>query len=828
MKKILLLLILSVTISGFAQDGSLDTSFNQPTGARNGDVTAAVLQSDGKIIVGGTFTILNNLVANKLARLNTDGTIDITFNSGSGFNNTVNDITVQPDGKIIVVGNFTTYNGISKNRIVRLNTDGTVDSTFNAGTGASGIVYTVAVQTDGKIIVAGQFFSFNGISKNKIVRLNADGTFDSTFNVTTGANNVINSCVIQPDGKIVISGDFSSFNSLARYRIARLNTDGTTDTTFAPTIGANNTIKTVCLQTDGKIIIGGTFTSYNGTLVNCIARLNADSTLDNTFNTGTGFNSSVNSVIIQDDGKVVVGGIFFTYNSTYCERIARLNDDGSIDAAFSSSPNSGTDGDVNTLVIQSNGKIMLGGAFSSCNYISRNKIASINTNGSIDTDFYPFLENGLSANGDIRAVALQADGKILIGGGFTTYSGIPSKRIARLNADGTLDATFNVGTGTDAVVKNIAVTSNHKVIITGDFKTYNGATANGIVQLNADGTLDTAFNSGGSGTNAMVNSLALQSDGKIIIGGVFSTVNGSPRNLLARLNFNGTVDTSFLPKLNAGNIWTISIQPDGKIIIAGLLLEYNYANNGQVLRLNANGSLDTTFSPGGEGPNYFVYSSAVQKDGKIVLAGAFNTFNKIPSKGVVRMNADGSLDTSFKIPVLYGNVSLASSVIQKDGKIIVGGFFPAANNGGSNIMRLNTDGTLDTDFLAGTGFNGSVGALIFQNDGKLLAGGNFGSYNETHIKTIARMNMSNTLSTDQFKQDSIIYVYPNPAIDDLKISLPEGIGISGYEVFDITGRKVDSNTLNSNFIKVTQYMQGIYFLRLKTDKGVMNAKFIKN
>ena len=830
MKKILLLLLLTFTISGFAQDGSVDPGFNYPTGAINGVVKTTSIQSDGKIIVGGDFTNLNNVPSNKLARLNINGTTDTTFNLGSGFNNTVNGINTQSDGKIVVVGNFTSYNGTLKNRIVRLNIDGTIDATFNIGSGFNNAVNGINIQSDGKILVFGSFTTYNGNSKNRIIRLNADGTIDSTFNLTTGANNTVSSCAIQSDGKILIGGNFGAFNGVARNRLARLNTDGSLDTAFISgiTTYTTNEVKTICLQSDGKIIIGGNFTSYNGTAVNFIARLNSDSTLDTTFNIGDGFDSIVNCVVIQSDGKLLIGGNFNMFNGTYSSRIIRLNVDGTIDSLFGSGTNSALDAMVNTIAIQSNGKILLGGSFSSFNNFSRNRIVSLNSNGSIDTGFYPFFENGLSTNGDIRAIAVQPDGKILIGGTFSTYRGISSKGIARLNSDGTLDATFNVGTGADGLVSKIAVTANNKIIIAGNFKSYNGTTVNCVAQLNADGTLDTAFNTGGSGANNMVNALSLQADGKIIIGGSFSTFNGTQRKLLARLNANGTVDTSFTPLLTQGTVWTTSIQADGKIIIAGILLQYNYADNGEILRLNTNGSLDNTFNLGGSGTDYFVYSSAVQPDGKIILGGGFNKFNNIASKGVVRLNANGSLDTSFKVPVLYGNVTLNSIVIQNDGKIIVGGSFDSFTAAvGNSIMRLNTDGTLDPTFVTGTGF-AYISALTLQKDNKILVGGNFISYNNNDdIKYIARLYTSNTLSKDTFNRDIEINVYPNPVADYLKLNIPDGINVSGFEIFDLTGKKIDSNVLYTNFIDVNNYSEGIYFLRLKTDKGVLNSKFIK-
>jgi len=830
MRKILQLLMLALTVCGFAQDGSLDSSFNPPTGAKNGDVKAASIQSDGKILVGGDFTLINNASSNKLARLNADGTIDVTFNLGSGFNNSVNGISTQSDGKILVAGSFTAYNGILKNRIIRLNIDGTVDSTFEIGAGFNNTVNGVNIQSDGKIVVFGNFTTYNGISKNRIIRLNTDGTVDSAFNPTAGANNSINSCAVQSDGKIIIGGDFGAFNGVARTRLARLNADGSLDAAFISGITSymSNSIKTVCIQPDGKIIIGGNFNSYNGTLANYIARLNSDSTLDATFSIGDGFDSSVNSIAIQADGKLVVAGNFSAYNGTYSQRVVRLNMDGAIDSPFSSRSNFGTDGSVNAIAIQSNGRIMIGGSFSKCNNFSRNRIASLDSNGNIDNGIYPFFENGISADGHVRAVAVQPDGKILIGGGFLTYRGISRKSIARLNPDGTLDAAFNVGTGADGLVKKIVVAPNNKIIIAGDFKSYNGAAANGVVQLNADGTLDTAFNAGGSGANNMVNALALQADGKIIIGGTFSMVNGTPRNLLARLNANGTLDASFIPKLTAGNVWTISVQADGKIVIAGLLLQYNYAGNGEILRLNANGSLDTIFNLGGVGTDYFVYSSAVQTDGKIILGGSFSKFNNIPAKGVVRLNANGSLDSSFKVPELYGNVTINDIAIQNDGKIILGGSFDSFGAAvGNSIMRIDMDGTLDPAFATGTGF-AYISALALQKDGKLLVGGNYVSYNgSSDVKYIARLNSSNNLSIEHFITDIKINAYPNPVTDYLKFNVQNNVNISGFEVFDVTGKKIDSNILSTNFIDVKNYLAGIYFLRIKTDSGILACKFIK-
>ena len=218
------------------------------------------------------------------------GTIDLTFNpidvgSGNGANNDVLTTSIQSDGKIIIGGNFTSYNGNVINRIARLNTDGTLDTTFNPGTGANGYVYTTSIQSDGKIIIGGRFASFNGISRNGIARLNTDGTLDATFDPGTGTGtNALrypSTTSIQSDGKIIIGGIFTSYNGIVRNNIARLNTNGTLDATFNPGTGANNSVSTTSIQSDGKIIIGGSFTGYNDIGRNRITRINGNNTLTN-------------------------------------------------------------------------------------------------------------------------------------------------------------------------------------------------------------------------------------------------------------------------------------------------------------------------------------------------------------------------------------------------------------------------------------------------------------------------------------------------------------------------------------------------------------------
>ncbi len=319
--------------------GSKDTSFNIGSTAFNNQVSSICQQSDGKVVIGGAFTTFSGSSNNYLIRLNSTGTKDSSFNIGTGFNNEVVVIKQLASGKFMAGGYFDTFTGSTNNHLIRLNSTGTKDSTFNIGTGFIGNVFDLAEDANNKIVVAGQFTQLTGNTTIKsIVRFNTDGTRDTGFNAGYGAvspafNSDIRSIAIQSDGKIIAGGGFTTFTGSTNNHLIRLNSNGTKDSTFNIGTGFNNDIRTIALQSDGKILVGGVFTTYTGSTNSCLIRLNSDGTKDSTFNIGTGFNnlSVVYSVKVQTDGKILVGGNFtgFTGNST-TKKLVRLNSDGTI------------------------------------------------------------------------------------------------------------------------------------------------------------------------------------------------------------------------------------------------------------------------------------------------------------------------------------------------------------------------------------------------------------------------------------------------------------------------------------------------------------------
>ena len=304
-------------------NGTKDFTFTEGAGT-NAGIWGCLLQTDGKIIIYGGFTSYNGVVASRIARLNTNGTRDATFVANVGPNDFIEGARIQADGKLIVVGSFTTYNGTTVNRVARLNTNGSLDTSFNAGTASPSRLRDVVIQADGKVIIGGDFSTFNGAAKNRIVRLNTNGSIDDSYNIGTGPLNNVWTMALQNDGKLIIGGEFQAYNGVGRNRIARINTDGTLDTTFTIGTGANSNVMSLLPQSNGKIYIGGSFTTFNGIARGEMARLNSDGSLDTTVTIGNGFNSWVKSIAEQPDGKLLIGGVFTTYDGTTKNRILRL------------------------------------------------------------------------------------------------------------------------------------------------------------------------------------------------------------------------------------------------------------------------------------------------------------------------------------------------------------------------------------------------------------------------------------------------------------------------------------------------------------------------
>jgi uncharacterized delta-60 repeat protein/uncharacterized repeat protein (TIGR02543 family) len=365
---------------------------------------------------------------------------------GLGANGPTNAAALQSDGKIIIVGTFTGWNGTSAARVIRLQSDGTYDPTFSTalGTGPAAGADRVLVQTDNKVVVSGSLTTWSGSTVSyRLVRLNSDGSLDTAFNtnIGTGPNNSVFGYAQQSDGKLIIVGSFTEWNGSTVGRIVRLNTDGTIDTTFSTNIGTGATqdISRVNLQTTGKLVVTGSFTSWSGYTVGRIVRLNTDGTIDTTFSTnaGTGFSSFTYGSVVQSDDKIVVVGNFASYNGTTANRVLRLNADGTLDTTFSTNIGAGPGSQATRVALQSNGQILVAQGFTTWAGTTVGSLVRLNTDGTRDTAFTSTIGTALTAN-QVMTMTAQSS-KVLIMGTFTSWNGTPVGRIVRINADGTID-----------------------------------------------------------------------------------------------------------------------------------------------------------------------------------------------------------------------------------------------------------------------------------------------------------------------------------------------------------------------------------------------------
>jgi uncharacterized delta-60 repeat protein len=397
----------------FAQDGTLDTGFSPGTGP-DGDVNAVAIQSDGKMLIGGAFRNVAGSARAGIARLNADGSLDTSFNPGTGTDFDVFIIALQPDGKILIGGDFSTFNGVSRNGVARLNADGTLDASFNPGSGTDVDVYAVVPLSDGKMLIGGDFTTYNGTNRRALIRVDATGAIDGTFNTgnvfPSGA--AVYDMFEQEDGNFVVGGAFQTVGGATRRNIVRLNADGTLDTTFNPNGGFNQDIYVMDLLPDGRIIAGGPFTNFNGTARSGIARLNADGTLDTGFTPGSGIAglngdtfSYVNDLSLQVDGKAVLVGNFTTFNGTSRRSVVRVNADGTLDTGFS--VGQGANSAVYALGPQPDGRAVIAGIFTAYNTTPRARVARIFGTGCIYSVSPTTLP--LPAIGGTTAVSVTVD-----------------------------------------------------------------------------------------------------------------------------------------------------------------------------------------------------------------------------------------------------------------------------------------------------------------------------------------------------------------------------------------------------------------------------------
>lgn len=737
--------------SGLARlnaDGSLDTSFDpRPTGGSVSvaQVYALALDATGNILIGGAFTTLQpggsgaTIARGRIARLSASGAIDETF--AANFNNIVFALTVQPDGKILAGGGFTTHQlgtatAQTATRLARLNTDGSLDTSFAIL--ANNRVLSLALEADGSILAGGDFTAVRGagdsgdVTRTFLVRFRPAGGLDYSFEPRPDAS--VASIVVARDGRIVLGGDFANFQSVnsgvltARRNLARLAADGTLDPSFAPE--ANAGVRSITLQPDGKFVVGGLFSRFTPTgatssiLRNHAARIQANGDLDGSFTSEE--DGAIAAVALEASGSLIVGGTFNTLGGQTRENLARIRADGTIDPDFHPSIN----GSVFALAVQADGKIVVGGSFGKVNSTDRTYLARLNADGSLDTSYSP------GANGGVYALLLKSDGKLLVGGNFTlwktdttdTEDDVSRAYLAELDASGALTSlNWNL----DSAVYALTAQSDGQLLIGGGFSTVNGSVRRGLARISPSGSVDAGVNPSVDGT---VRTIAVQADGKILFGGGFTTIqmddgenddddsddtktDDADRKQLARLNADGSLDKTFNPAAD-NLVTTLATLADGRIVVGGYFTTLGTSTTRKYLAiLTASGAPDSTAPVQ---TNDRVFAMAKAANGALYVAGRFTTANTASGESVaipnhiLRLSSAGALETSWSVTSTNPTGARVLAIAQQaDSRVVVGGVFDRL--GGqttTNLARFTSEGLRDASFSSST--DGAVNALLVQ------------------------------------------------------------------------------------------------------------------
>ena len=753
----------------------------------------------GAAVVGTNVFTTVTILDNELP-----GNVDFEFDPGAGANATVRSVAQSPRSglvefldRVVIGGDFTTVDGFVFNHIARLQPDGALDTSFNPGAGANSNVLAVAVQPDGRVLAGGEFTTMNSTNRARLARLNGDGKLDLSFDVGAGGvNGTVRAIAVQADGRVIIGGDFSQVGGVARGFLARLGTNGALDTNFFASL--NGSVRAVAVQTDGKIVVGGTFTLAGGAARASLARLHTNGALDTAFGIGTGFNGPVHAVLALDDGRIVAGGSFSNFNALNVTNLVRLSATGLLDSSFQTG--SGPDGEVFALAQAGGGRLALGGAFLNYAGTARAGFARILANGGLDTNFNP----GSGANAAVRAVAAQENSALIIGGDFTVVNGLPRNRIARVHGDEFLDLVgvefalgeFSVSEAGGALATiTVQRTGSTNRAFNVQYYTANGTATAPADYLSATGTFsftagqltktftitvfDDALVEGTEtvglfltnvsalaqlGGNSRATLVILDSARSVSFESAAYTVDEGATNAVIRLVRSGSLDGDVTITLSSSNgtaaagydylgftnLITFTNGESVKTLALPLISDDGDAEFTEtiVLRLGAPGTtgapapgtvlvsiLDNDPGPGdadlrfnpGAGAGRVVRALALQPDGRLLVGGAFTNFANSNLNFIARIESNGLVDVSFA-PGTGPNAVVSAIGLAPDGQIALGGAFTNYNGAAFNrLVRLNTNGGVAAGFAGSVSFDAALQALAVQPDGRMVVGGAFKS-----------------------------------------------------------------------------------------------------
>lgn len=537
-----------------------------------------------------------------------------------------------------------------------------------------------------------------------------------------------------PDGSVLVSGFFSSFNGVPRAGLAKFRPDGSLDPNWTPNAGRSQ-IFAIAVDTNGNIFIGGFFNRINGSTRNGLAKLLPDGTLDPAWNPGVPYNfiQSIHALALDGAGNLIVGGGFSSIGGQSIARLAKVSTSGTgvVDTTWNPAP----DNAVAALAYDSVGNLYVGGSFANIGGVARNGVAKLTTAGIVDANWNPAPNAG-----GVSAFALDGSGNIFVGGGFTSIGGQTRTALAKLSASGTgaADATWNpTPAGTNASVDSLALDASGNIYVGGHFSTIDGQSLSNLAKLSATGT-GTADASWNPSPDADVDTLALQGT-NVYAGGIFLAAEGVRHLGIAKIDSTGTVDPTTPDAETSGQIRTIVTWPDGSMIVGGFFLKTGQTTRKSILRVLPDGTLDPTWNAPADG---FVETLVKDGAGSVYVGGDFANIGGQPRAGLAKVSATGtgSVDAMWNPSITSSSGYSGVNALAFDGSYVyLGGLFDTINGAtfSGNIARISASGsgTADTTWDSNAGGQGQELSLALDGSNGYLYAGGYNGLNRFSIGT---------------------------------------------------------------------------------------------
>lgn len=773
----------------------VDTNF-APVVKGSPGVSEIVVQLDGKVLIAGEISLIGESVVYGIARLNADGTRDESFNTIDLGYGTIYDIFYDADSdKIYIGGKFE-----GQNDIIKLNYDGSIDDTFNVSAELS-YVSGIEKQSDGSLIV----MSFT--LGNNLIKIDSNGNIDENF----GFNQILfagsvsdNDMKVLANDKIAIVADYLQIDNVEYNKLIVLNADGSIDDNFdigsGPFSASYYSLKSINEMLDGDLLVTGNFSSFNGISVSGVVKLNPDGSLDGSFPLpGPAGTTLTNDIIgkLDQNGNILLSG--WVYESNYKYKVIRLNADGTNDDTFAT-----VDLDISnherfitdpTISVNSSNEIYVAGIHATCNGNTQYGLGKIDNSGNAVSAY----NANIGGDATIYTSLLLDNGQIIIGGNFIGVGNDDASFLAMINSDGSLDNTFhmNMGVGPNRKVNSIVQNIDGSFIIGGAFSEFNDNYTGTLVKLDATGSFDATFDpkvqvkNVGSG----VNKIMLQSDGKIIVGGLFDYVDNTQKHSIARLNADGTIDNTYNSAnvlISTSRILDIEFQSDGKALIGGRI----GSSGGVLMRLDVEGNVDAGFDTNYELGDFNINEIAVNSDDSFLVGGYIISEYSVNLR---QFEKDGIINDDASISV--GGVSWASvRTIETIDPITsyIGGSFTDVNNVQAySLAKVGASGSVDQNYnyhftASGRYSSAIVNGIHLIDENTMLVHGAFSKLENQSVFGIAKINLMAPLAPTNLNvsfdyQNGVeMYWTDNSTINSGGFELYRSVDNGEFEIIAIT------------------------------------------